>query len=137
VKCFDDFVDDTLYPFCWWCGRWSWDAPDGWHAPFTTERAHIVNSPRAELRAVCVLLCSRCHRAQHGENLGSMGIAAPTLGQMLWMKRLFDPEHWDPAVLVAHSHHCKLPELTQPPAGVVKEFRSRNEYPIFEKIARL
>ena len=57
------------YPWCWWCGRMHTDRPGLWGGPFLVERAHIVNNPRREDVRAVVLLCSLCHRLQHGHDI--------------------------------------------------------------------
>lgn len=95
---------------CWACGEGCWAMPDGWGAPWSIERAHIVSKPRVEDRRVIVMLCSACHKAQHGEVLPGFERPALTVGQMLWLKRERDRQWYDPVFL---AKHCvgRLPEL--------------------------
>ena len=100
---------------CWHCGLGAWERPDDWSAPWLIERAHIVSAPRVEDRRVIIMLCSLCHRIQHGENLGAMAgdRRQLTLPHMLWIKRQADRGWWDPGFLERH-HVGKLPAPERP-----------------------
>lgn len=134
MECFDKFLTDTPYPFCWWCGRWSFDRPLEWGAPFLIERVHIVNKPRVELRSVCALLCSRCHKLEHGETFGDPKLAfvRPTTGNLIWLKMVFDPDSFDSRTLRKYSL-ASLPSAEMPPETVRREFERKNFYPFLEK----
>jgi len=119
------FLQDTEYGFCWWCGSHSFERPDDWHSPFLIERAHIVASPRVEDRRVCTLQCSRCHKASHGENIAGYTLPAATQGNMLWLKRTFDPEFYDLAFMRRFSIRS-LPRCRIPAEVVRAEFASRH-----------
>lgn len=126
---FDRFLLSTYYPWCWWCGRTGQDVPLDWCAPFLIERAHIVNLPRVLDRRACVLLCSLCHRSQHGGVFSSM-LAVPSLRNMLWIKRRFDPVYFSRVFLQA-SAIARLPSCLAPPAVVQAAYKSRHgRYPI-------
>ncbi len=94
-------------PWCFWCGRGLEHRPNGWFAPWLIERAHIVNKPRVEDRRAVILLCSWCHKVQHGEQLVLPGVKPsdlrPSLSNMLWLKKYFDPEYYDWNWLNRHS----------------------------------
>jgi len=72
-----------------------------------------VNSPRVESRKCCVLLCSLCHRIQHGDRFtydltggGRFPLCTQTpltLEELLTMKRDRDPDFFDPEVLASCS----------------------------------
>lgn len=32
------FIIANRFPFCWYCGRWGSQRPEGWHGPFLIER---------------------------------------------------------------------------------------------------
>ncbi len=102
---------------CWWCGRTTLQRPQQWYAPFIIERAHVVNKPRRLDRRVAVLLCSRCHKLEHGEQFGNAShmIERPTLPELLWLKRAIDPEFWDRAYMQANSVQV-LPRARKPKA---------------------
>lgn len=99
---------------CWACGASS--CPRGWYAPWLVERAHIVNKPRREDRRVCVLLCSVCHRVQHGERLAGFARPRLELPHMLALKITCDPGFWDPAFMQS----CSVQRLPEP--EVLPEF---------------
>jgi len=103
-------------PVCWACGRSDRDRPSWWNAPWLIERSHIVNKPRAEDRRAVVLLCSLCHRIQHGEtfyNLRDAPVVPLTVANMLWLKRQHDPAFYDRQWLEAHTVG-KLPRAKRP-----------------------
>ena len=104
-------------PSCWACGR-GMNPPDGWFGPWLIERAHIVNSPRREDRRVVILLCSFCHRIQHGEQLILPGLESLTLTirEMLWLKKHYDRRYYDRKFIKANSNYFKgkLPNARRP-----------------------
>ena len=126
---YSEMLLSVEHPFCWWCGRDSWDSPRDWHGPFLIERAHIVSSPRVLDRRAVVLLCSGCHRVQHGERISGFDVERVSLGQMLWLKRTFDPEYYDEAFL-ARFHIGRLPIASRPSGGSATAFKLRKgDYP--------
>lgn len=88
---------ESYFPWCWSCGRGVENKPSDWFGPWLVERAHIVNNPRREDRRAVILLCSWCHRLQHGEQLALPGCEALrlTVPSMLWLKATFDREYYD------------------------------------------
>lgn len=100
---------------CWACGAGCWDAPDDWHAPFLIERAHIVANPRREDRRAVVMLCSRCHRVQHGEQIVGCDLPKLELSHLLWIKRFAD-RAWFDLEFLAKNHIGALPTPERPPA---------------------
>ena len=81
---------------CWSCGRTANQRPRWWCAPWLIERAHIVNNPRLERREVCLLLCSLCHKVDHGERFPELPHLKPlTMVEKLQAKRRFDPDFYD------------------------------------------
>ena len=122
-RLYKTFVQDCG-AVCWRCGRTPNDKPAWWNSPFLCERAHLVNSPRVESRKCCVLLCSLCHRIQHGDrftyDLTSGGrfplcTSTPlTLPELLAMKKYADTNHWDRKFLQT----CSIRLL--PPAATLK-----------------
>ena len=102
-------LDLSIPQRCWRCGRTERDVPSWWHAPWTVERAHIVNKPRAEDRRAVVLLCSFCHRSQHGERFHVAAYREPLpLRILLAMKKFIDPMYFDRGWLACH-HVGRLP----------------------------
>ena len=101
---------------------------DGWNSHLIIERAHIVSRPRVEDRRVVVLLCSRCHAAQTN-SLFKYDLPVCGLGNMLWLKKVFDPDCFDKEFL---GRYClgRLPKLKIPALVVQQEFLSRaGDYP--------
>ena len=82
--------------------------PAGWDGPWLIERAHIVSQPRVEDRRAAILLCTVCHRVQHGEKIAQAEMRPVTLPEMLWLKSVRDPEFYDRRFLQRH-HVGKLP----------------------------
>lgn len=127
--CYRDFLAETESPWCWYCGRGLWDKPAWWNAGFLIERAHIVSMSRVEDRRVIIALCSACHFATHNQSLFGYTLPAATVGHMLWLKRTFDREYYDPEFMRKYSVG-NLPKCLVPPAVVMREFASRQgSYP--------
>ncbi len=120
-----DFLLNTDFAWCWWCGR-MYDSPANWHAPWLIERAHIVSALRLKDRRVAALLCSLCHRKSHGQEipLVDCNLPAPTLGNMLWLKRTFDSDYYDLKILRRY-HDQKLPRVTAPSIQVMEAYVKR------------
>jgi len=115
------------HPWCWFCGRGKSEEPAGWFGPWLIERAHIVNNPRREDVRAVILLCSLCHRAQHGQVivLGEPCIAHPlTLENMLWLKRAHDPDNYDREYLQRH-YIGALPYAKRPNPAVQRQYKAR------------
>lgn len=113
--------------------------PDGWCGPWLIERAHIVSKRRVEDRRVIVLLCSLCHRKSHGEILPGIEdepLPAPSVGNMLWLKRTFDRRNYDVSVMRKHSVR-QLPNVSSPTSLVMQEYVSRQDrYPLAQRMKR-
>lgn len=124
------FIIANRFPFCWYCGRWGSQRPEGWHGPFLIERAHIVNKPRREDPRAVVALCSLCHRIEHGETFVLDAVLPRcSLAHMLWLKRRFDAGRYDRSFLSAN---CigRLPTAKRPGVVVTREFLGRQgSYP--------
>ena len=118
-----DMLADTDKPYCWVCGGDQRDQPSWWHAPFLVERCHIVNKPRAADRRAVVLMCSRCHRTQHGERLPE---STPPISRanLLWCKWRYDRDWYDEAFLAAH-HVGVLPAREIPHRSYRANFLAR------------
>lgn len=116
------------------------DQPPEWWAPWLIERAHVVSKPRILDPRVIVLLCSLCHRSQHGMTLavspdsspdGTVEplLPPPDLANMLWLKFRFDPFNYDPEIMQRCSIQ-RLPDPEQPPLIVRKAYAKRRQsYP--------
>lgn len=125
---FKNFLLETALPWCWWCGRTAGDRPAGWGAPaWLIERAHIVNNPRVKDRRVCVLLCSLCHKVQHGEQLvllGMQSLVAPTLAELLWLKSQRDKKYYNRTYMQRFSIR-QLPRARAPREEVLRAYWAR------------
>lgn len=121
---------DTPYAHCWWCGREPEDRPEKWGGSWLVERCHIASIPRVLDRRLVVLMCSRCHDAQHGEWFDrSLATKPPTLATMLWLKATFDPEYYSRS-FIQRFHIGKMPEKRMPPASVQTAYvNRRGAYP--------
>lgn len=128
----DDLLGDwtyfrlaTPYPWCWNCGKDRQSVPAGWAGPWLIERAHIVNNPRACDRRAAVLLCSWCHRIQHGAQLVLPGCEGLVLDvpAMLWLKKEMDPDWYDRQFLEKH-YVGRLPRARRMPGQTAARFRS-------------
>lgn len=117
-----DTERDKWRRLCWACLRGS--RPADWHAPWFLHRAHIVNKPRLRDWRCVVLLCPVCHLVQEGEQ----GYERPKLtrANMIWLKRRWDFENFDPEILQA----CcvgKLPEPSPPAFWYIKRIESTSK----------
>lgn len=96
-------------PMCWGCGNNHY-APRWWYAPWLIERAHIVNKPRKKDRRSVILLCSECHKETHLKPFSEgQGLKPITMGNMIWLKKKFDPWFYDRNFL-GKCHIGKLPK---------------------------
>ena len=107
------FLEDTRFPFCWYCGAFSHQRPDWWFAPFLIERAHVVNKPRREDPRAIILLCSACHKAAHGERFRAYARKPLDKPGMLFLKSYLDSANFDLAWLQKHSVRI-LPKPVSP-----------------------
>ena len=125
-----EYVDmrrNTQHFYCWLCGRRESDRPSWWGAQWLIERAHIVNKPRALDRRAVVLLCSACHRRQHGDRIAGdhEGIPVLALPELMLLKLLADGEWYDEDFLQKHVVGL-LPEIaTSLPKEAVDVFTRR------------
>lgn len=116
------------HPWCWYCGRGAMDGP---FQPFLIERAHIVNKPRVEDVRAVMLLCSLCHRRQHGAIIVSPKIEPfkeLTLQNMLWLKKYHDPDNYDRQWLQDH-HDSLLPQAARPSKYFEQHYKARRGQP--------
>lgn len=97
------FLAVTDKPWCWLCGARPREQPRWWHAPWLIERAHIVAAPRRQDRRAVILLCSLCHRLEHGQEIDGR-VLQLTLAHKLWLKLHRDPSNYDRKFLRANSH---------------------------------
>jgi len=107
------FLAVTDRPWCWLCGAGPRDQPRWWHAPWIIERAHIVAAPRREDIRAIILLCSLCHRLEHGQEINGQ-VLKLTLAHKLWLKLHRHPEAYDRKFLRANSH-TSLPRAARHP----------------------
>ncbi len=129
---------EVVWDCCWWCGRTQAEKPAGWGSPWLIERAHIVNNPRAEDRRACILLCSWCHKVQHGEQIvlpGCESLCRPEVKHMLWLKSKFDASYYDREFL---SHFCigVLPRAVAPRPEVLWAWEDRRAVRKFSEAAK-
>lgn len=122
------FKANTPFDWCWACGRDESQRPDRWCAEWWVDRAHIVNKPRVEDPKLVVLLCRLCHSRYSGARIsGCNGHQWPklTVGNLLWLKLRFDPEHYDRAFL-QHYSVARLPRAVAPPSVYRAEYARRH-----------
>ncbi len=111
--------EGLLFSRCWACGDTR--CPAGFFAPWSIERAHIVNKPRREDRRAVIGLCSVCHRVSHGERLSGLSRVRLGVEHMLWLKRWVDTDWYDPEFLQTCSVR-RLPEPEMPELSVLLRF---------------
>ena len=131
------FVTDTLWPWCWFCGRDESQRPDWWHSPWMMHRAHIVSSPRLEDVRLINLMCPCCHGNEHGTHWAAAPRPKITLANMLWIKERFDPANYAPDFMQRFSVGI-LPTPEAPHAIYLGEYRCRRPglVPIANLLAR-
>ena len=123
------FLLETLFPWCWACGRGEADRPDHWYGPWILHRAHIGSGSgsmrREQDRRAVNLLCPLCHSA-HGSPRRHQKLAVPELSNdvMIWLKKRYDPEFWDKKY-VESLWLGKLPVGKLPGVWYNKEYASR------------
>lgn len=125
LESWNNYLRLADFPWCYWCGRGTEHRPSWWGAPWLVERAHIVNNPRRKDRHAAVLLCSWCHRLEHGEVFSVPSLPAPSLQNMLWMKKHMDPKYYKRKFLVANTVASSLPFPKKPPLEVLVEYVKR------------
>ena len=86
---------------CWAC--FSNSKPKNYLGPWLIERAHIVNKPRREDRRLVVMLCTICHKANHGERIAGNIRPRLTTSMMIQIKKEFDPLWFDLEFMGKHS----------------------------------
>jgi hypothetical protein len=113
---YEAFAREFLAGGCWCCG-WPIEDDQLWHVKL--DIAHIIggNGRRVEDRRAIVLLCQYpCHQLAHGATVRVNGLVLPklTLGNLLWLKRERDKEHYDPDWLASLWHGKTLPDPERP-----------------------
>ena len=119
------------FSWCWNCGRSSHSVPKGWGGPWLIERAHIASNPRRSDPRAVVALCSLCHRLSHGIVVVCDGgdLTPPSLANMLWLKKVFDPGRYDREFL-QECYIGRLPRAAAPAADAREAYLSRRRaYP--------
>lgn len=92
--------------YCWACGRGEHDHAGVWHGPWWLQLAHLRagGGVRALDRRAVNLLCPLCHTL-HSHNggrlqrIGDVEIQQLSNANMVWIKREFDAEYYDPEYL--------------------------------------
>ena len=127
---FDEFTFE--FPFCWGCGIDPSNFKDVERErrkidyPRWLERHHIVKCCRIHERWNISMLCKLCH------DLAEMHTIRPEteamdylrLEHVLWLKKIFDPEHYDPEKMQKYALR-KLPEPACPPVWNMNQLVSR------------
>lgn len=124
-----NFKHNTLYPWCWACGRDESQRPDRWFAPWGVDKAHLLSSYRKRVEDVRLisLLCCLCHKRYDGSIISSCpGHDWPrlTLANLLWVKERWDPANFDIAFIQRHSIST-LPDPAPLPECYIEAYRAR------------
>ena len=105
---YDEMIIMTGYSWCWACGHDERQCPKDWYAPFYLEKAHLGHGSgvmfRQEVRRAVNILCAKCHLLHTPLNpvrVSGEFYEPLTSGNMLWLKRLYDPEWYDLEYLAA------------------------------------
>ncbi len=122
-----NFKSNTIYNFCWACGRDESQRPDRWFSEWYLDRAHICNKPRVEDVRLIVQLCRLCHARFSGARIPACeGHDWPrlTVANLLFLKERFQPEQFDRGFLQRHSVQI-LPDAAPLPNCYVQAYRAR------------
>lgn len=87
-------------------------------------RAHVTSSPRVEDVRIVVILCPFCHGVAHGIRFAGNERPKLTVGNLLYLKRLRDPENFDREFLQRYSVQI-LPRAVRPPLVFRLEYHRR------------
>ncbi len=126
---YERFPDVHEHFFCWACGRTGnfRDKPRWWGGPWLIERAHIVNKPRARDRRAVILLCSLCHKLQHGHRFSEVNMPGLSVEHMRWLKYCVDHSWYDEDFLKKHSVRQDMTML-EPSRQYQEEFINRRMF---------
>lgn len=131
------FPVESPTPWCFACGRTKFERPIAWYAPWQMQIAHLAaggsKMKRHLDRRAVILLCPWCHllHTTHGTSTRTvMGILCPELANehVLFLKRLRDPEFWDPEWIAARWTGV-LPDPVQPAEWFTNQYVSRHGQP--------
>jgi len=114
------------FKFCWACGIPEWKVyNDGY--PTYSQRHHIIRPGRVTIRENITRLCFLCHDLEQGKCVRRFGVVLPnlSLAHILWLKQIFDTEHYDPERL-AQLYGKALPEPERVPDWFSKQFLKWN-----------
>lgn len=101
------------------------DLPAWWFTDWYLHRAHIVNQTRLEDVKCVIILCPLCHGLSHNERYAAAPDAVRlTVANLLWLKRVFDPENYDRKFLQDHAVQ-KLPRAARPPKYYADQYVAR------------
>lgn len=117
--------------FCWLSGWTPSYRPEGWYGPTALQVAHIASGGgkaiRVDDRRAVISLSPLCHmlHISDSEAVGSMAIGArvyPTIDERhtLFLKRLLDPDFYDPEYLQS-IWIGRLPDPEPPPEQWCRE----------------
>ena len=98
-NCYDEMREQ--FSSCWAC--FADRRPVNYFVPWMIERAHIVNKPRREDRRLVVMLCSICHKANHGERISRHERPRLTVAMMVGLKIEHDSLWVDLEYMQRHS----------------------------------
>ena len=120
-----NFISNTLWPWCWICGRDGQQKPEWWHAPWILHRAHIASTPRNEDPRVIVIACPWCHGIRHGTRFAAEKRPPITLANMLWAKEVHDAANYCPEFM-QHFAVKRLPTPEAPHELYLAEYKRRH-----------
>lgn len=129
---YERMIYEVERDWCWACGRGHEEKhrPRGWAGPWLIERAHIIRAMRIRSRFLVVLLCTICHKVQHGERLIIDGKRWPLpkleISHLLWLKLHRDPAFYRREYILRVSKRKYLPMASRPPKAYLDEYASRH-----------
>lgn len=129
---FDAFVMENT--FCWACGIDPANRKDvererqAVDYPRWLERHHIVKCCRVHARWNIFSACKLCHDLAEMHTIRHELNPLPylKLEHVLWLKSIFDPEHYDAEAMQKYALR-RLPEPTPPPAWFMEQLQKRKK----------
>jgi hypothetical protein len=117
-KIYADFANKFKPDGCWYCG-WREGQYDSGFFHVKLDISHIVGGAgrrKCDPRALNLLCSFPCHQLAHNATIKVDGKPLPklTMANMLWLKRKFDPENYDPEWIASLWLGGMLPEPEEP-----------------------
>ena len=122
----DEFAVE--FDFCWACA--AKDRPTVWQGGLQIHHWAGGRYGRSDIRHNLIRVCVKCHElAGSYIHRQANGLVVPTLtrGACLWLKKLHDPDFWDPKILEKLTRQS-LPEIEPPDSYYLDQYRTRRPW---------